>query len=184
MGKKLLCLFVILIYAGIATGFSGTNSESEEAESIRYEYDELNRVIKAEYPDGTTITYYYDKNGNLLETIVEQPEEVTVSTGEAAATEGTASDAGVPGWEIINQAYVFTNRNENYEIESGVGDLDANGVSDSLLDDKAQGMREEGKAESTEEEKSYLGWILAVILAGVLTTGIVWKNKRRKQDEA
>lgn len=200
MRKKLLCLFVVLIYAGIVTGFSETNPESEEPESIQYEYDELNRVIKAEYPDGTTITYCYDKNGNLLETIVEQPEEATADTEEAAATEDVGSDIEIPGREIINQEYAFTNGNENYgitgnnlgeegflsqdrKIDSDTIDGGVNGGSDSLLDYKNQGMWEEKETESIEEEKSYLGWILAVVLAIILTAGILWRNKRRKQDE-
>ena len=33
-----------------------------------YEYDELGRVTKVTYEDGSSIEYEYDKNGNILET--------------------------------------------------------------------------------------------------------------------
>jgi YD repeat-containing protein len=34
------------------------------AASITYTYDELNRLIRGEYADGTIIDYYYDEVGN------------------------------------------------------------------------------------------------------------------------
>lgn len=35
------------------------------AASVTYIYDEQNRLIRAEYPDGTITDYYYDQLGNL-----------------------------------------------------------------------------------------------------------------------
>ena len=35
--------------------------------ATEYEYDELNRVIKVMYEDGSYVTYRYDKNGNIEE---------------------------------------------------------------------------------------------------------------------
>lgn len=77
--------------------------QEKEDTSIEYEYDNLNRVIKAIYPDGTTVLYTYDRNGNLTETRVIQPaenEEVGNTTeeknrGEAdSATEESVSAGG------------------------------------------------------------------------------------------
>jgi len=34
------------------------------AETIQYTYDKLNRLIKEQYPDGTTVTHTYDEAGN------------------------------------------------------------------------------------------------------------------------
>ena len=184
MRKRLLCLVAILLCFSIVTGFSAISSAQEEAESIQYEYDELNRVTKAIYPDGTTVTYCYDKNGNLLETIVTPPEEETASTaGEANTTEGMISDRGGSEQEAINQEYTFNLSNQDKKTESGVIDLEADRASDIGLDNKNQGIGEERGMKPTEEEKLYLGWILAVILAGALTAGVIWRNKRRKQDE-
>lgn len=196
MRKGLLC-FAILLCFGTATGFSAINPEQEEPESIQYEYDELNRVTKAEYPDGTTVTYHYDKNGNLLETIVTPPEEGTVSTTEDVnTTEEMISDREIPEQEMTNQQYAFINRNgesgttnsegifsQDEEAGNGTEDLEADGTSDTISDNKNQWMGEEKETAPAEEEKSYLGWILAVISAGALAAGVIWRNKRRKQDE-
>ncbi|KOO40323.1 DNRLRE domain-containing protein [Priestia koreensis] len=40
----------------------------------RFTYDSLNRLVSAENPDGTTITYSYDKNGNRISEVVKTPE--------------------------------------------------------------------------------------------------------------
>ena len=36
----------------------------------KYEYDALNRVTKVIYEDGSTVEYTYDKNGNILSTVI------------------------------------------------------------------------------------------------------------------
>jgi YD repeat-containing protein len=36
------------------------------ADPVRYIYDESGRLTKVSYPSGTTVTYTYDKAGNLL----------------------------------------------------------------------------------------------------------------------
>lgn len=176
MKKRLLYLVFILLCFSIVTGFSAISLAQEEEESIQYEYDELNRVTKAIYPDGTTVTYRYDKNGNLLETIVTPPEEETGSTaGEANTNEGMISDREIPEQGAINQEYAFNLSNQDKKTENGVIDLEAGGASDIVLNNKNQAA---GK-----RNKWYWGWIPAVILAGLLTAGVIWRNKRRKQDE-
>jgi YD repeat-containing protein len=37
------------------------------AESIKYEYDDLNRLIRVQHGDGETIDYSYDEVGNILQ---------------------------------------------------------------------------------------------------------------------
>ncbi|MCX6623425.1 MAG: RHS repeat protein [Acidobacteria bacterium] len=36
------------------------------AAAVKYDYDSAGRLIRVDYGDGRTITYTYDKNGNLL----------------------------------------------------------------------------------------------------------------------
>ena len=36
------------------------------AETVNYIYDEVNRLIRVEYGNGTVIEYTYDKTGNRL----------------------------------------------------------------------------------------------------------------------
>mgnify|MGYP002622970312 CR=1 FL=1 len=65
----------------------------EEEDSIRYEYDDANRVIRAIYPDGTVVVYEYDKNGNLLKTVVTSgtsTEQAVTALTEASEHETTS----------------------------------------------------------------------------------------------
>ncbi|MBI2471532.1 MAG: RHS repeat protein [Planctomycetes bacterium] len=55
-----LAVIAIIIITGIAS-FAGT---------INYTYDELNRLVKVKYENGTIITYTYDAAGNILSTTV------------------------------------------------------------------------------------------------------------------
>jgi YD repeat-containing protein len=57
--------------------------------STQYDYDSLNRLVKATYDDGTIITYTYDANGNRLTSSVET---VTAQAANAASP-GAASGA-------------------------------------------------------------------------------------------
>jgi YD repeat-containing protein len=55
------------------------------AESIKYEYDDLNRLIRVEHSDGKTIDYSYDEVGNVMQ---------KKQFGDVAAPVTTASPAG------------------------------------------------------------------------------------------
>lgn len=46
----------------------------EHVRAEKYEYDELNRVIKVTYDDGSYITYEYDRNGNVTSVKVHEAE--------------------------------------------------------------------------------------------------------------
>jgi len=56
------------------------------AETINYIYDELNRLKRVEYGDGTVIEYTYDNAGNRLEKRIQIPDTIPPTT--------TASPAG------------------------------------------------------------------------------------------
>lgn len=95
-----VCLLCLSLY------ISGLHADAEE-----YEYDDFNRVIKVTYEDGSYVTYEYDSNGNIINTVVyhvekeetsEKPEsehgedskerETTETEGEKAG--GDKSEAG------------------------------------------------------------------------------------------
>jgi YD repeat-containing protein len=49
-----------------------TTPPAEKPLSVEYTYDDLGRLIRAEYSNGTVITYTYDAAGNLLKRTVTQ----------------------------------------------------------------------------------------------------------------
>ena len=63
--KAILVLLAVFVAVGLGGAYT-------------YEYDALGRLTKATYPDGQTISYTYDKVGNLLSrAITAEPEEVS-----------------------------------------------------------------------------------------------------------
>jgi YD repeat-containing protein len=55
-------------------GLLFTSVLTSYAETVNYIYDELNRLIRVEYEDGTVILYIYDKAGNRLEMAIPFPD--------------------------------------------------------------------------------------------------------------
>ena len=66
---------------------------STRAETINYTYDISGQLTKVEYPNGTVITYNYDKMGNLQSrvTSVTATAPPTVITGSATGVAGSAA---------------------------------------------------------------------------------------------
>lgn len=58
---------------------------------IQYSYDLSGRLVSAQYPDGTQITYVYDEAGNLKSTVVEAG-RIDETTAENGSTEDTTGE--------------------------------------------------------------------------------------------
>ena len=56
------------------------------AAAVKYDYDSAGRLTRVDYGDGRTITYTYDKNGNLLK------REATGGPAADAPTRATAKN--------------------------------------------------------------------------------------------
>jgi YD repeat-containing protein len=69
---------LIISMTMIALLFSTVNVSF--AETTTYIYDELNRLIRVEYGDGTVIQYIYDKAGNRLEERIPMPDQTPPTT--------------------------------------------------------------------------------------------------------
>lgn len=71
------CMPVFGLYAG---------DNVKEEKEIQYEYDELNRLVRVIYPDGTEVLYKYDRNGNLIDVIVIPPKSTEHSSESTERT--------------------------------------------------------------------------------------------------
>lgn len=210
MRKKLPCFIVILICGIAVLGFVNPCFGQEEADVIEYEYDELNRVIKAVYPDGTTLTYQYDKNGNVIETIVLPPEEA--ATSEAGGTvstesnhsgteeriltgsmnsgeEGSRSGAAVrlPGMESGNPNAAGGEWMQGDSPYENLPDGNRNTTAEINGGQEGQSGNEATDIKAGTEDLSGAGsnggWMIATLIAATLTGGAVWMSRRRKQHE-
>lgn len=67
-----------------------------------YEYDELNRVIKVTYDDGSYVSYTYDRNGNITDVYVYEVETEKETTKEEIeeTTEKLREEVGTDTEEV------------------------------------------------------------------------------------
>jgi YD repeat-containing protein len=73
-------------------GLFFTSVLTSYAETINYIYDELNRLVRVEYGNGTVIEYTYDKTGNRLEKTIQAPDTIPPVT-TASPTGGIYNSA-------------------------------------------------------------------------------------------
>ncbi|MDE7367319.1 MAG: RHS repeat protein [Lachnospiraceae bacterium] len=174
MRKRLLCVVVLLICCGTAVGFTAIKSEEEMTGDIKYEYDELNRIIKETYPDGTTIIYQYDKNGNLLETIVSKGTANT-ETGESNMIKGADCESEVQGGNPPGRENDRINENRTHTAAgSGLG-----------LENTAMGweIREHRFAPGAAVMWN-AGWIIIIFLIVLLAGGAIRKIRKSRIQES
>ena len=77
MLKKLLKITILFTTFTLQL-FAG----SGDLQDIVYEYDKLNRVTKATYSTGESISYSYDAGGNLLKVVFDNPNKAKDSDGD------------------------------------------------------------------------------------------------------
>jgi YD repeat-containing protein len=113
----LMCITVISLLISVAVSY---------AASVTYVYDELNRLRRAEYADGTTIEYTYDEVGNRREVIVTNACSVPVAKIEDISYPSiqAAYNAATDGSTIKCRDLRFTenltiNRNITVTLEGG-----------------------------------------------------------------
>ena len=113
--KKLLLILAAIFVPFMAIGQSLTTT---------YEYDELNRLVKVNYPNGQRVEYEYDVLGNRLSRTVTQ-DTYLITAVVTPETAGTVEGAGnyAPGTEATlaataNEGYSFANWTENGETVS------------------------------------------------------------------
>ncbi len=104
--KRLIISFVLVI--------SGIYSVFSQSLTTTYEYDELNRLVKVDYPNGQRVEYAYDALGNRISRTVTQLLAVQVNITPQGA--GTVSGVGnyEPGTQVTleataNEGHTFAN---------------------------------------------------------------------------
>ena len=103
--------------------FSGAMAE------IRYDYDELNRLIRVQYDNGTNVTYIYDELGNRLSRIVvpdssapDIPSAPSVPNGAVSVptSSNLSWSGGDPdGDSVIYNLYIGTDNPPTSRVASG-----------------------------------------------------------------
>lgn len=134
-----------------------------------YEYDDLGRVTKVVYEDGSSVAYTYDANGNIVEVLTgtewEDEEGGTGNSGAGAAAGeegkqdfGRQNQSGKPdGSESLMEEVGGNDSAENADaekngMEDGAGNIEGN-----------EGNREEDK----ESSKNRLGNVMAAVITAL-----------------
>jgi YD repeat-containing protein len=108
--KKILLVLISLVVVACALPCLG--------DTVTYEYDDLYRLIKATYSDGTVIEYTYDAAGNRLSVVRTPPTPaptVEISADPASIQQGNSSTLT---WTSTNAT--------SCSIDQGIGSVDPN----------------------------------------------------------
>ena len=153
----------------LATGLC-LASQAVSVYGADYEYDDLGRVTKVVYEDGSSVTYTYDANGNIVE----------VLTGmEWEDEEGNeANEAGSSGSGMVSGGEKEGNKAPGDKNQSGEADEDGNrsdGQGGSSIEDEKneENQQEDGREsiegqeenEAKEKESGRIENMIAGILA-------------------
>lgn len=84
MMKKIFLAFAAILWAG---------ASASAAETYKYSYDEMGRLIKAEASGGLVISYKYDASGNLLRREISSTVQPASATGRKKAPQSKAAPA-------------------------------------------------------------------------------------------
>lgn len=79
------------------------------ADSVNYVYDSLNRIVEADYADGSKIQYSYDPNGNRVAQTVTAP----TSTG---TTDSVARTECLFNWAETNYGNLFAPKSQTTSV--------------------------------------------------------------------
>ena len=132
-----------------------------------YEYDELGRVTKVTYEDGSSIEYEYDKNGNILKTtIIETSSEAQTTSTESEPYSGTEEHGGNAG------------DGEGVSGEAGNG-----GNGEDSTGEAGSGGNGETEAEVTGTNIIFIVLVFVIILLILFIIFYLIREKRKSDNE-
>lgn len=116
--KKGFRIFCMITTSLILLICSGTRTRAEE-----YQYDDLDRLVKVTYEDGSYTEYSYDANGNILEVNVYDANprpSTTPNPAESSEASETPSESGASeSSEPSETSEPDTNESSESSSESG-----------------------------------------------------------------
>lgn len=137
-----LKVFLIFSMIVLVLFFNVAYLQAEE-----YEYDELNRVKKVSYEDGSYVEYEYDSNGNILNIYVYEAKPTILPTPTPDINEGGEESDDIPKEDT----------EESSSQESGSGDAE-NGEDSIIGGETGQpGESEEGTNDLIQDDEGKSG---------------------------
>lgn len=157
--KMMIILATVLCLASQAVSVYGAD----------YEYDDLGRVTKVVYEDGSSVTYTYDANGNIVEVLTGT--EWEDEEGNEAGSSGSGMVSG--GEQESNKASGDMNqRGEADEGENRSGGQSGSSKEDEKneenhQEDDGESIEGQGENKAKEKESSRIENVIAGILAAL-----------------
>lgn len=180
MKKKYLIILVLSLYFSLKT---------IRVYGADYEYDDLGRVIKVVYEDGSSVTYTYDANGNIVEVITgtewENEEENEADSSESGMSsggeqEGGNRSGGQDGSGKENKKDEEKHQEDGAEsIEGQVGKHQEDGAESIEGQEENEGNEGNEAKETKEKESDRTENVIAGILAtlGIAALILIWRLK-------
>ena len=176
--KNKLLLSIVLIMAGL---FFLLHNIS--VYGATYEYDSLGRVTRVIYEDGDSVTYSYDGNGNMTET-------VSTAQGELSSEEpegkGQATGERIGDGQTDTRQTIEEQLNESLSMEKRTGENDGSSLEEneewfSDADEKVSSQANETEGMQNGNYLPVVGAISAALMVAVGVFAVVLYCKRRAE---
>lgn len=100
--KRMIRKFVIVLGMMVVIYIHNVHTITQVyAQSIQYTYDSIGRVILVTYPNGTTIEYQYDADGNIK--VIEKGKKNTNKDDSSNLQTGTTTDSSNNNSSVSNE---------------------------------------------------------------------------------
>lgn len=180
----------ILIILGTSLYFF---SQTIMTDAATYEYDDLGRVTKAVYEDGSSVTYIYDANGNILETVTVSEKEENSGGGQSGEQIGKEGSSGETGKDHAANHDDDARGNHEDAGEKGIQDShEENGETSKEEEERYEkegNERSAGEKEEADEGQrgnetdSRAGGIIGAVLAAMAFIWAIFWKKHKKDGE-
>ncbi len=165
----------ILIILGASLYFF---SQTGMVYAAAYEYDDLGRVTQAVYEDGSSVTYVYDANGNIVETVTVWAEG-DMNQGVPDHAKENAADKGSmdPGEETAGADREETNK----EKEGSDGEESNKENKTESREGNGTAGKNSGNGDGGSTAAGIAGSITGALIAAMgLAGAFLWKKHKKE----